>query len=60
MYESLGTQVLHSTGNVGHELHQHLSGQKLRGGGGGGKAERRSGQKGHRRASLLSPPSLLL
>lgn len=31
MYESLGTQVLHTTGNVGHEFHQHLSGQELEG-----------------------------
>lgn len=29
VYESLGTQVLHATGNVCHELHQHLSGQEL-------------------------------
>lgn len=31
MYESLGTQILHTTGNVSHELHEHLSGQELEG-----------------------------
>lgn len=36
VYESLGTQVLHATGNVCHELHQHLSGQEL---GGQGRRE---------------------
>lgn len=29
VYEPLGTQILHATGDVCHELHQHLSGQEL-------------------------------
>ena len=33
VYESLGTQILHATGNICHELHQHLGGQELGGGG---------------------------
>ena len=31
VYESLGTQILHATGNICHELHQHLGGQELGG-----------------------------
>lgn len=52
MYESLGTQILHATGDVCHELHQHLSGQEL--------GQRRKEWRSAESLRSIPPPSLLL
>ena len=55
VYESLGTQILHATGNICHELHQHLGGQEL----GVGRTRRGRGQRSPRNPSLLPSSSAL-